>query len=379
VTATSRPDQPRLALLLPDLRGGGAERVTVTLANEAVKRGIATAIGTLRRQGCLERQISPDVAIHNIGASSARTAIFGIRKWLLAYRPQALLVTPSHLGWAASLGAVATGTRVVVREASTLSVDLAMMDRPQRWTRLALEKLLCRSVGRIALSEESAADLSIVLRVPRDGISVVPNPVITSSLWERGAARVASFRKNNAQVTYLTAGRLTHQKGMDMAIRAFAAARSGTSDRLLIAGEGPERQALEALAQGLGVAEQVTLLGYCDDIPDLMLSSSAFVLCSRWEGLPAVLIEALATGVPVVATRAPGGSCSVLEDGRWGLLVAPDNVESIAAAMRKASRRAPQQPDETWRRRYAISDATDRYLDALGLPRWTPEGPRCVA
>ncbi|SFF60755.1 Glycosyltransferase involved in cell wall bisynthesis [Fontimonas thermophila] len=366
---------------MPDFRGGGAEQVMVTLAQEIARRGFDVCLVVLRAHGPLAVDGSAAVHQHVLDARTTRAAVSGLRRWLQAWQPQVLLVSPSHLGWAAAWAARATTTRVFIREASTLSAELAALPWTQRWIRLAAEKYLCRNVRRGALSHRAAADLAHCLRLPPDRICVLPNPVISATLWQRGAHRVAqtpAALDPNRPMRYLSAGRLDRQKGMDVLIRAFAALKPRPGDRLLIAGEGAERPALEALANTLGVASQVEFLGYRVDLIDLMLEASAFVLASRWEGLPGVLIQALASGLPVVATDAPGGAAEILEQGRWGRLVPVEDVHALSAAMQALRYERPGQPDDAWRQRYDIVHATDRYLDFMDLPYRNGDSRPCA-
>jgi glycosyltransferase involved in cell wall biosynthesis len=366
--ATTRGAQ-HLAILLPDLSGGGAERVAVVLANAAAARGLRTSLVVLRATGPLRDAVSPRVGVVELGCASTRASIRPLRSWMQAERPDALMVTPSHLGWAACVAAAGLrpSIRIVVREASTLSVDLAMMPRLSRIARLLAERILAGRASRIALCDYCADDLARTLGIRRNHISVVPNPVISDVL--HSAAQATERPSRQGIPVLLAAGRLVHQKGFDVLVRAFAILRRARPARLVIAGAGPELQSLQRIAQVEGCADDIEFAGYVADLRGSMRQASVFVLPSRWEGLPGVLIESLALGTPVVATDCPGGSREILEEGRWGELVPMDDPQALAAAIGRTLDAPSARPDRAWMQRYSVDAAVSGYLASMGLAR----------
>jgi glycosyltransferase involved in cell wall biosynthesis len=137
----------------------------------------------------------------------------------------------------------------------------------------------------------------------------------------------------HAEPSLLAVGRLEPQKGLDVLVRAMPLVRGGVPEvKLLIAGEGPERQRLERIACGLGLQEAVRLLGRREDVPALMESATLLVHPARWEGFGLVLLEAMRSALPIVAT-AVGGIPEVIQDGVSGVLVPPEDPERLADAM----------------------------------------------
>jgi glycosyltransferase involved in cell wall biosynthesis len=126
---------------------------------------------------------------------------------------------------------------------------------------------------------------------------------------------------------------LTRQKDFPTLIRAFAKVRQCRSARLMILGEGEERPHLEALTQELGLTDDVALPGFRENAMTYMAKSALFVLSSAWEGLPTVLIEALATGTQVVSTDCPSGPREILQEGRLGALVPVGNAAALSEAI----------------------------------------------
>ena len=139
-------------------------------------------------------------------------------------------------------------------------------------------------------------------------------------------------------------GRLTRQKDFPTLIRAFAAVRKKLPCRLIILGEGKDRGGLEHLAKRLSLSEQIAMPGFVENPYAYLKRAALFVLSSAWEGSPNALTEALALGVPVVATDCPSGPREILKDGAIGCLVPVGDPDALAAAM-LATLSAP--PDET--------------------------------
>jgi glycosyltransferase involved in cell wall biosynthesis len=185
----------------------------------------------------------------------------------------------------------------------------------------------------VAVSEEVCRDLETKLLIDGAKITVIPNGIDLAEAGRLGSQPASHpwFEEGRPPVV-IAAGRLTAQKGFDVLLRAFARARVRRSLRLLILGEGPEKGRLETLAAELGVAGDVELAGYVDNPLPYFRRAALFVLPSRWEGLSNALLEALASGTPVVASRC-SGSTELLDGGRFGALVPVGNVRALSASM----------------------------------------------
>jgi len=186
----------------------------------------------------------------------------------------------------------------------------------------------------VAVSQGAADDLVHVAKLPRELIEVIYNPVITPSFLA-GLDRRPKHQwfTDGAVPIVLGAGRLTQQKDFSTLIRAFAQVRRRRPARLLILGEGGDRGLLEALVAELGLTEDVALPGWRPDVGACMAHSDIFVLSSAWEGLPTVLIEALASGTRVVSTDCRSGPREILRDGRLGALVPVSDAAALAEAI----------------------------------------------
>jgi len=160
-------------------------------------------------------------------------------------------------------------------------------------------------------------------------------------------------------------GRLQMQKDYPTLLHAFAQVRKNRPVRLLILGEGKDRLALEELIKELGLEQDVSLPGFVMNPYAYMARASLFVLSSRWEGLPTVLIEALCCGTPVVSTDCPSGPREILRDGQYGQLVPVGDVDGLAQAIEAAlNSKAPGPPSESWRP-YDLENVVNQYISLL--------------
>jgi glycosyltransferase involved in cell wall biosynthesis len=173
--------------------------------------------------------------------------------------------------------------------------------------------------------------------LPRDAISVIYNPVMTEQMLVQAAQPPAhDWLPSQTVPTLLAAGRLEPQKDFELLLHAFASLCAQRPARLIIAGEGSEREKLEQQIRDLRLTDRVDLVGWRDDIYALMAAADLFVLSSRREGLPYVIGEAMALGTPVVSTDCPSGPREFLQDGALGPLVPVGDREALAAAMNEA-------------------------------------------
>jgi glycosyltransferase involved in cell wall biosynthesis len=223
--------------------------------------------------------------------------------------------------------------------------------------------------------------------IERSLVRVIPNGADLPD-EEREAELARRWRErflaNPLKPLWVVAGRLEEQKGHDLLLEALVPLlRIGLDFSLVIAGDGSRRSWLEQRALSLGLSPRVQFVGQLDDVGPLLAAADGVVLPSRWEGLPLVLLEAMARGRPIVAT-AVGGVADAIEDGVTGTLVPPNDVGALAAALEHLHRRA----DRAWRLGQAAAEvAHDRYSwhavvdayesvydEALGLATVTPEG-----
>jgi glycosyltransferase involved in cell wall biosynthesis len=364
------PRRPDVALLLPTLGGGGAERVMVDLAGAFVELGREVDVVVASRRHAAVMALPAGVGLVELGSARVATALVPLARYLRRERPRALLSTLEHVNVAALLARrVVPGMRVVVREANTVGQAMADDGGLSRQLLWAMRRTYPRADAAIAVSAGVADALTVSLGVPRERVALINNPVITPRLQE-GASQPLDhpwFAAGEPPVV-LGVGRLALQKRFDTLLEAFAAARARVACRLVILGEGEQRGELEGLARGLGVAEDVDLKGFVDNPFAYMARAGAFVLSSAYEGLPNALIQAMALGAPAVATDCPSGPREILDGGRLGALVEVGDSAAMADAIVDVLERPRSEPPPEWYRRYGLDTVARRYLEVLGMP-----------
>lgn len=364
----------RIAIFLPSLNGGGAERVMVTLANAFARRGYAVDLVLAAAQGPYLKDVSRDVRVVDLKAGRVIKALLPLARYLRQERPVAMLVAMTHANVVALLARMLARvpTRLVLSERSTISVEY---DHAQglsaRIIYTLVPRLYTRADGIVAVSRAAAADLVRFSALPSRAVEVIYNPFELDHIQTRAAATTAHpwFEPGQPPVV-LAIGRLTEQKDFQCLIRAFDQLRLARPSRLLILGEGELRATLEVLVAECGLTtDEVQMPGFVTNPFVFLARCGVFVLSSRHEGLPGALIEAMACGAPVVSTDCPSGPHEILDGGRWGVLVPVGDVEALARAIDNAlSTPRSQLPDV--RRRAADFEqgkAVDAYLKALGL------------
>lgn len=200
-----------------------------------------------------------------------------------------------------------------------------------RWLKIHLTKRAYRDAEAvIVVSNGEKEDLIKNFGIPANQISVVYNPV-------NGEA-VAKLSDEDAGIDFdvpmvVTAGRLVHQKGIDILLRAFRQVRNVAASKLLILGSGEKREELISLTRSLNLSEDVIFLGMQMNPFKFMRKAAVFCLASRYEGLGNVILEAMALGVPVIVTDCPSGPSEIIAGGRYGILVKPEDPGAIAEAL----------------------------------------------
>jgi glycosyltransferase involved in cell wall biosynthesis len=363
------PGRRPIAFFLPSVRGGGAQRVIVNLVQGITERGIPVDLVLAAAEGVFLEQLPAAVRLVDLRARRLIRSLGPLTSYLRRERPRYLVSSMSHANlialWAARLARQSTPVMVTVHNTMSQSTP----DQGGLAGRLSSQLLRtfypwARSV--VAVSRGAADDLARTSGLPRERVEVVYNPVITPAMLAlaRQVPDHPWFAAGQPPVI-LGVGRLTRQKDFTTLIRAFAEVRRRRPARLIILGEGEERTGLETLIGELGVAHEVALPGFRDNAMAYMARSALFVLSSAWEGLPTVLIEALATGTRVVSTDCPSGPREILQDGRLGALVPVGDAHAMTAAMSDALDRPVSTVPADALRPFTRDAAVDHYLQLI--------------
>lgn len=368
VSKNSSKTSARIAVLLHDLRGGGAERVVLHLVRGLIAAGREVDLVLVRAEGKYLKDIPAGARVVNFDRSNVYKAVPDLVRYLKRERPAAVLAALTHVNLMALIARFLSGvrTRVVVCEHNQMTYKIAAETSPRGRLIYAAVPLFYRAADAVvAVSNGVADDIAKVAKLPRERVLCVYNPVYDESLSRAAAQPVDHPWLVDRQAPVLiAAGRLHPQKGFDVLLRTMRKLKARTPCRLIIMGEGEERPALEALARELGVTEDVSLIGFVENPYAMMAKADAFVLSSRWEGLPTVLVEALATGVPVVSTNCPSGPDEILEDGKYGVLTPVEDPDALAEGVELALK-SPRDVGKARALDFSIEASTQAYIRVL--------------
>ena len=366
----------RLGIFLPNLDGGGAERMMVNLAAGLAEAGVEVDLVLARAKGPYLREVPPAVRVVDLDAPGVAASLPGLVRYVIRHRPDAVITTLVH----ASVIALVAGklapvpARIFVRLANTYSHTAARNLRAQVSRRL-FPLLLPRADGVIAVSNGVADDLRRFVAVPAERVHTIYNPVVTDDLHDKAREPPTHpWLAPGEPPVILGVGRLTKQKNFSQLIQAFARVRQTRDARLVILGEGEERARLQQLAVQLGVDAQVAMPGFVKNPFSFMAHARVFVLSSLWEGLPGALIQAMACGCPVVSTDCPSGPREILDDGRYGMLVTPGSETELSDAI-VSTLACAGEPRALRQRasRFHHRNSTEAYLKVLfGAPTTNP-------
>jgi GalNAc-alpha-(1->4)-GalNAc-alpha-(1->3)-diNAcBac-PP-undecaprenol alpha-1,4-N-acetyl-D-galactosaminyltransferase len=328
--AAQRP--MRCLLCISSLEGGGAERVMATLANELSACGETVALVTFLDPSPRDYAMAPGVERLTLGIGGGSPAVVastrrnimriaGLTTIMRRWRPDVVLSFMEGANVVATVAAHVARRPVVVAE----RIDPREHRIGPSWT--VLRRLTYPWADAVVVQTASVATGWAHTFLDPARVEVMPNPLSFP-------ISTAPLRRADREPVVLAAGRLERQKGFDALIRAINRwSDAPPTGRLHIAGEGPERPALEALITELGIGDRVQLLGRVDDLRARMTRAACFVLSSRFEGFPNVLLEALACGTPVVSTDCRSGPADILLDSRAGILVPVDDEVGLARSI----------------------------------------------
>jgi glycosyltransferase involved in cell wall biosynthesis len=323
----------RVAFVLPSFAGGGAERVLLTLAAALDPVDFVAEIIVIDGTGPWRSLVPDRIPVTDLGRKRIRGALLPLARALRRSRAEIAVSTIGALNLAllALKPLLPAGLRLVVREANTPHRH-ARGGAGARFYRWAYPRLYRRAARVIVPASYLVRELAEDFGVPREKIAVIHNPVNAAALT---AAAKPPIRAPGAGPRFVAIGRLTHQKGFDRLLDMMAA---GPRDaHLIILGDGPDRAVLEARRHALKLAERVAMPGFAGDAARHVAGADALLLPSRWEGLPNVALEALALGVPVIATPEAGGIGEIAALAPAGAVTLAMAGDEFVAAMARVT------------------------------------------
>lgn len=323
----------RIALFLPSLNGGGAERVAIFVGRYLERHGYAVDLVAANGVGALADD--PFVRDHLVDLG-CRAELLALRRWtsyLRRVRPDVVISLVHSANFLSGIGAwLVPEVPVIVAIHNTLIKQPAHQWWVRRLFGFGLERRLYRRAALVqTVSQELADQAHALFAIPRDKLVNTYNSVELPPRDQPVSA--IDLAEIEAQGRYIVSvGRLIPIKGFDLLIAAFARAAIPADFRLVILGDGPERAPLQAQIDAAGMRDRILLAGFRDPVAPWLRSAEGFVLATHGEGFGLVVLEALLAGLPVAAARVPG-VVEVMDDGRMGRLFDAGDLSAVTRAI----------------------------------------------
>lgn len=349
---------------------GGVEVVTNNLCMGLSALGQKVELLLIKDRSSHLRHLPAHITRRRVGPRHTWGCVTGLASYLRQARPPLLVAVKDQAIQVAVLArSLARLDTPIVGQVHTHMGSSFAARRPlSRWFRERQTRFFYRRVNcLIGVSEGVAEDLRQRVTLPASLVHSAPSPVVHPDLATRAQEPADHPWLEQKDCPVLIAvGRFGRQKDFPNLLHAFAQFLQHRRARLIILGEGSDRPALESLCQQLGIQDHVAMPGFVENPYAWMSRADLFVLSSRWEGSPLVLMEAMALGLPAVSTNCPSGPFETLEGGRWGYLVPVEDSKALAAAMRQSfeSPRGTRETRMEWiERRHGVKAASEVYLD----------------
>lgn len=359
----------KIAFFLPYLGGGGAETVMLNLLQGMERQDLDVELILGKAWGPHLWKIPDSLKVVDLGSGNWGKTLFSLIQYLKKEQPLALIAAMHYGNEVSILAKRLSGvtTKVVITEHNTFSQAIQSTSKLRKLLIPFFVKTLYPLADHIVVVSKGAAqDLARSNGFPEERITAIYNPVINSALFEKAQMPVEHpwFQPGELPVI-LGVGKLERQKDFPTLLHAFAQVHRRHPSRLVILGWGSLQAELEALAQELNIADAVALLGYVENPYAYMARAAVFVLSSAWEGLPTVLIEAMAVGIPVVSTDCPSGPTEILDQGQYGALVPVGDRDGLATAILQVLEESAKPIAPEWLHQFTLEAATQNYLNLI--------------
>ena len=359
-----------IAIFLPNLAGGGAERVMLNLAAGFLERGFRVDMVVAGNVGPFASQVPAGVRLVDLGQERVMRSLPGLVRYLRRSRPPVLLTAMDHANLLGIWGRWLARSPVRVVASVHIALAREFLASQRGWAGVVLRmawRAYHRADAVVSVSHGVAADLVSYARLPPDLVHVIHNPIVFPGLFVLAGAPLSDpWYAPGEPPLILGVGRLEPQKDFATLIRAVAEVNRTHAVRLRILGEGAERPALERLVRECGLEDRVSLPGFVENPFAHMRRARMLVMSSVFEGFGNVLVEAMACGTPVVSTDCLSGPAEILDHGRFGRLVPPGQPAALAAAISQSLGTEPDRERLRLRaEEFSVARAVDRYLRVL--------------
>lgn len=366
---------PRIAVFLATSGQSGVDRFMRNLIPELGRRGYLVDLLRVQNHGpYLDPNSLPEsVREVDLGSKHVYTSIPAVIRYLKKYRPQVLFSDKDKVNRSAILARFISGVKLtqVVRVGSTISETYRNRGKMTvMQIKFSLRHLYPHVHRVIVPSEGAKLDLCREAKLPESHVESIATPAIPDeAVHDNYPLPDHPWFQEKEKPVMLGVGELSKRKDFSTLLRAFALVRETLDCRLVIIGKGKQRESLLEQAKKLGVDRDFDLPGFTKEPYQWLYHADLKVLCSLTEGMPLVLMEALAMGTQVVATDCPSGPREILENGEYGELVPMQDQEKLAAAIERSLNESKSRSElREAAKPYLVSNATDAYLRCMELP-----------
>ena len=348
---------------ISDFGGGGAESVVARVANSLVQRRKHVTFIVNEVRGELLKTIDPRINIMKLSSNNIISDILLLRRYLKNNNFERFYTTlnyPNLVGFSASFLA-GKKNKHFARVAAVHSESILQTKNFKRKLLLRTLGILYPMFGNIvSISEAVKLDLINKYRVPEQKILKIYNP--TKPIVKTAAS--LPLKDLNSPFRILIVGRLVKQKNVDKIINVFVHfLEFEVNSEIVILGDGEARSCLERLVVDLKVENKVKFMGFVENPSYFFQQSDVFILFSSWEGLPNVVLDALVHNVQIIVSDAPGGSCELIDNGRYGRIVANNDENALLQAMISAKSK-PMRVDNIAKQEFLLQFDLERITDS---------------
>ena len=345
---------------LPNLNVGGAEKIFLNIINKISERGYNVTLCLLIAEGPLLDKVSPRVKVVNLSKRRAVFSIYSMLRVIYKYKPNVIFSTHWHLNIILSMISILVSSKIkfVIREINTLSnIDFF----EGRFKRKILTFAYSRFSCIVCQSNDMKDDLISKFGIRKNCIKVVHNAV---DLDRYQNIVKKKYCENNKEITIVTVGRLTHQKGYDILIRSLSNIRE-FDFKLFIVGSGEEYNYLNELILENNLQDKIKLVGFKNDPIKYLLISDLFISSSRYEGFPNAVLEALACGLPVVSNNYPGGINEIIRSGFNGQIIDISNKKHLESVIQEVVSYSSDNIRSDVFKRFDLEHMINQYISLL--------------
>lgn len=364
---TLENNEKKIAFFLPDLRMGGAEHMMAVIASGIARRGYQVDFVLVKAKGEYLSHLDDKVNVVDLNKKSTYLCLFDLIRYFRINKPDFVLSSLDLTNmFALTARSLAHFPKyLIIRLANTQS-KVSRSPIKKKIEKYLIKILYPKADAIVAVSKSVSEDFKFFTNINHPSIEIIFNPIIIERVAQKANEPINHPWFNPKTVPVIIAiGRLTEQKNFSLLLQSFAKVLESTKARLIILGEGPLRSDLENIVKELKLQNEVLLPGIVANPYNYLKNADLFVLSSNYEGLPNALVEALACGCPVVSTDCRSGPREILDNGKYGILVEPDDVDVLANAIIQTLNSEKKTIPLTWLDQFSEEVIVGKYLNLL--------------